>query len=281
MNKLYIAVLLTFCCIEQIQSMELTYPSITPEERAEIKNDLYLKSKNDTSVKFNDEESKKLYAPNITDEEIRKLVLLGANVNYKAEDKRAVPPYYALSTTAQGLTNMTTILDLGAHLNAAWWPSSESCLGTAAYANNTNMILLIIAREKKEIFKNNTRGEMAIDAAFYYQNLTVVQALIEKELITPNHGVERYAHWKKPSQEILQYLISKGATNLSDQLQKQVGVCITFTDWQRDMIQSFCEAKIYTKEGLKYLEQNKDSIDYVIKLIKKNTPNETKSIDNK
>jgi hypothetical protein len=261
--------------------MELTYPSIGAEELAEIKNNLYLRSKNDTSVQFNDQESKKLYAPNITDKEIRKLVLLGANVNYTAEDKKPVPPYYALSTTAQGLKNMETILELGAHLNAAWWPSGDSCLQAAANVNNTDMILLIISREKKEIFINNTRGLFAIDAAFYYKNLAVVKALVERELITPNHGVERYAHWKKPSQEILQYLISKGATNLSGQLQEQVGVCITFTDWQRDMIQSFCKANVYTKEGLEYLEQNKKTLEFVINLIKSNKPNETKNIDNK
>jgi len=277
MNKLYIAILLIVCCIEQIQSMELTYPTTTQQEQIEQLNFL---NKN-VSIKFNDEESKKLYAPNITDEDIRKLVLLGANVNYKAENKNAVPIDYALNTTNQGLTNMTTILDLGAHLDAAWWPSSQSCLSAAAYANNTNMILLIIAREKKEIFKNNTRGEMAIDAAFYYKNLAVVKALVERELITPNHGVERYAHWSKPSQEILQYLISKGATNLNDQLQEQVGVCITFTDWQKNMIQSFCEAKIYSEEGLQYLEQNRKTLEFVINLIKKNKPNETKSIDKK
>jgi len=260
--------------------MELTYPTTTQQEQQEQLEQLYFLNKN-VSVQFNDEESKKLYAPNITNKEIGQLVLLGANVNYQAKDKNPIPIYYALNTTDQGLTNMTTILDLGAHLDAAWWPSSQSCLSAAAYANNTNMILLIIAREKKEIFKNNTRGEMAIDAAFYYKNLAVVKALIERELITPNHGVKKYAYWKKPSQEILQYLISKGATNLDDQLQEQVGVCITFTDWQRDMIQSFCEAKIYSEEGLQYLEQNRKTLEFVINLIKKNKPNETKSIDKK
>jgi len=56
MNKLYISALLIFCCIEQIQSMEL-------------------------KPIFNNEMSIQLYAPDITEEKILELVKNGADVN--------------------------------------------------------------------------------------------------------------------------------------------------------------------------------------------------------
>jgi len=179
---------------------------------------------------------------------------------------------------------MITIIQCGAHLNSFSPSPSYSCLVTAVKENNTNMILLMISHEDKTIFTRERKPANAtftIDSAFYYKNIAVVEALMEKQLITPNYGLKKYTYWKKPSQEILQYLISKGATNLNEQLKKQVKINQTFTDSQIQIIQSVCEVGAYSEEGLQYLEENRKLLESVINLIKKNKPNETKSIDNK
>jgi len=165
---------------------------------------------------FNNEMSIQLYAPDITEEKILELVKNGADVNYTKIGYDPIPVEYAKNKTNQGLKNMIAIIQCGARLNSFSPFPSYSCLVTAVKNKNTNMILLIISHEDKTIFTRERKpphATFAIDSAFYDKNLVVIKALVEKQLITPNYGLEKYTYWKQPSQEIIEYLISKGATN--------------------------------------------------------------------
>ncbi len=233
MNKLSIALLTIVCCTQQIHSMELGTPSSDDCGYQVIAKPYNDRPQSPISKKRN-HFSEQLYKDHITDTEIRELVSKGAILNYKGEYVYAIAVHFAFDRTKQGVKNMETIIELKADIHHRV-PGGHFPLDIAVQYNSTDMITLLLHHENPTVtiyestyhdndgithrdydYSEKELREYIIRQFFKNQNIPMIELLLKLKLMTANRGLKEFVQCMQSNKEILDLLLSYGATNISD-----------------------------------------------------------------
>lgn len=215
MKKFCVSLICAISCVYYIESMEMIQ-----QQPTNLGEQLYLGKQLDNKI---DTLSEQLYNNNLTREAIEALVKQGANVNYKSPHKRfSVPVYFACNKTEQGTENMKTIIDFGAKLHG--FDEDLTPLTIAVQRNNSPMIQLLLPFEKVEVSTSLEKRirEYIISCSFCDQNFESIKLLLSLKLMTANEGLDEFIEKGKPNQEILDYLITQGASNVNQALNRAI-----------------------------------------------------------
>jgi hypothetical protein len=290
MNKFYILLLSTIFCTQQTQSMEQQLALKTPSSNEDGYQIQYKPLADLPVIKLStevNEYSEKLYAKNLNEKDIEKLIKDGAVVNYKSRRSGgycSIPHYYACDGSEQGVKNMKMLITHGAALRNLE-DDPRPALFMSVQNNLTDMIQLLMPYENpivtiyktdntSNIMEKNFR-EYMINHCIGDQNISSIALSLKLELMTATRGLKEFVYFAQPNQEVLNLLLENGAQYNDEMFTQMMEHAFPF-DQYIDFIKQVCTSGASNAKTLERMNRIKTKVNAIVDALEHNGSHQEK-----